>query len=902
MGFDVVILPSFAQVENWRKRQADGQAAGMFAQTATTFDAWIADLWELHGDGRAIVDDMQCRIAMQKALAACGPELALPGVVQLASSCMRKASGVTVFESALSTVRGGGAPDNLSPREIAFLAALVRYQGVIDGLGLIEPGCAAMVLAQQADRVFPRAIDVLMPDSPPLTWVQEAFFAACPQLRLTVQPASGASGIGPVPDGVDVRFAFPSGRLAEPALVADVVSERACEGDIVVVCKDPLDMCRRTESRLTEAGLRACVQARKPFAQTDFGRVFLAMFHCLHDEPWNPALLSDVVLSPFSGFSQARAFVVDKEVRADRVALRDDELARLRVQSEPFSQLEELASDPDADVLIGVFEQAVQASAHRSATWRSEQLSAMGALREAMAAARLFGADIGACAAALETASVPVSMRSEGAGASVLFTTQATAARMGKHAAPTLIVADLTAEDYPVADRDDAAATLFAKLGLPPEESALSRARRQFSALCALSTDSLVVMRPLGDSNADATYPSVVLEEFVDAYRPDVSAVDDIDNAYRLPDSLQGGLVERGEQLLFANAQAMAVDGTQAVADEVPVPQLGDLDGLNPIETSSSGRAWRLSPSQIEVYLECPFQWFATRRMRIDVLDEGFGPLEKGSFAHAALEAFYRQFQEAGNAKVNEQNLPAARKLMRRIVDELSLAQFAEEPRSGRLVYATELERREVSALADQLVAYLDFEARLLPTFHPAHFEYVIDVDRQVSYAGVPLVGKVDRIDVDDCGHAVIIDYKGSLGGEHEIAGKDTGHMGKVQTRIYAQAVKRALGLDVVGALYVSYGRRPAVSGAYDSRVLEAAHLPGMRHANCACKAAQGLSGEQDADSAFADLPFDEMLDETERLVGDAIGRMVAGEVQPNPVSPQACSYCPVLSCPKRGA
>ena len=53
---DIVILPSFAQVEDWRKRHAAASAEGLFAQTVTTFNAWIADLWELHGDGRAIVD------------------------------------------------------------------------------------------------------------------------------------------------------------------------------------------------------------------------------------------------------------------------------------------------------------------------------------------------------------------------------------------------------------------------------------------------------------------------------------------------------------------------------------------------------------------------------------------------------------------------------------------------------------------------------------------------------------------------------------------------------------------------------------------------------------------------------------------------------------------------------
>ncbi|MBQ9002911.1 MAG: hypothetical protein IJ087_13755, partial [Eggerthellaceae bacterium] len=64
VSYDVVILPSFAQVETWRKQRADERDAGLFAQVATTFDAWIADLWELPGDGRTSISDVQREIAL----------------------------------------------------------------------------------------------------------------------------------------------------------------------------------------------------------------------------------------------------------------------------------------------------------------------------------------------------------------------------------------------------------------------------------------------------------------------------------------------------------------------------------------------------------------------------------------------------------------------------------------------------------------------------------------------------------------------------------------------------------------------------------------------------------------------------------------------------------------------
>ena len=905
----MVIFPSFAQVEGWRKRRADERPSGLFAQLATTFDAWIADLWELHGDGRAIVGAMQREILLNAVLARELGKANTPGLASLAASCICEASGVAAFESALESARGGSAVAGVSEEELALLRACACYGDALASLGLVEPGSAAALLAQRCDTVFPAPLNVLMAEAAPLTWAQSQFFASCPQLDVTVELAGGTQGIPRAPEGIGVRFAFPSGRLAQPGLVADEVVAHAHAGDVVVVCKEPLEMLACVQERLVSQGLHVCAQGRRPFAQTDFGRAFLAMRRCLGEGPWDGAALADVLLSPFSGFSRADAFKIDAAVRADRLAAREAVFARLRAESDSFSYLEELAGDPEADVLIGAFEQMAQAMVHRSPAWRAEQLAAMGALREATSAARRANAGIDACAAALERASVPVSVQVKGPGASVTFTTQPIASCMQPGCCATLVLADLTSEDYPAADRDDAMATLVAKLGMPPREGALSRARRQFCAFCRLPAHNIVVMRPLGDDAADPTYPSAVLEEFIDAYRADPSATDDIDNAYRLPAHLQVGLVERGEELLYANECAADAQAVQPAAAFVPEPQLEDVDGavaslvMSRRRDSLENELPRPcpSPSQIEAYLECPYKWFATRRLNIEELDEGFGPLERGSFAHEAFEAFYRRFQEQGHAKVNDHNIEGARRLMREVLGTLVAEQFGREP-GKRLVHVTELERHEVIELCDQIVSFLDFEANFLPTFRPAYFEYVIDPDQAVSYGGNLVTGKVDRIDVDDAGHAVIVDYKGSLNSEYEIAGKGFDYPGKVQTRIYAQVVRRALGLDVVGALYVSYGRVCAVSGAYDPRVIEAAHLPGVKTDRCACGTRECAPTEASEDFSFAELAFDRMLDATEDLVGDAIARMCAGDVSPRPSYAETCRYCPVLSCPKRGA
>ena len=292
-----------------------------------------------------------------------------------------------------------------------------------------------------------------------------------------------------------------------------------------------------------------------------------------------------------------------------------------------------------------------------------------------------------------------------------------------------------------------------------------------------------------------------------------------------------------------------------------------------------------LSPSQIESYLECPCKWFAQRRLRLDDLDEGFGPLEMGDFAHNALHSFYKHMSEdLGEAKVTPQLLPQAWELMADVLARHKALQPHLRQSENRLIPTSQVEHRELAELERKLMDYLDFEAELLPTFAPKYLEYDVAGGGSVDYAGHKLLGTADRIDVDGEGRCAIIDYKGSISGSYALGVREEGRLGKVQALIYAQVVRRTLGLEPVGALYVCYGRRKMISGAYDGRVIENAHLPNMRHKDCMC----------------ADRPFSDVLDETEEAVAAALERMLAGDIRPRPETPEACKWCPVSSCPER--
>lgn len=981
-SYDVVLLPSFIQVEAWRKGRADAGPGGMFCQTATTFNAWIADLWELYGDGRALVDSVGRAALMRLAFSQLARESAdagdaaaealagnggadagaddeqedpgvltlAPGTARAAARCERAAAGLAEYDAAVEAACSGdpgevsaGPAAALSPRELVFLQGVARYRELLEARSLVEPGEACRLLAAAGAEVFPRPLGVLVQDAAPLSWQMERFFSSCPNLRVRVAEAPGAHGIVPAQAGVRVRLANPAGRYAVPAAVMQALEGLGPGERAVVTCADPLALYRQLEPALARAGLVGGVQAMMRFGEVDFGRAYLTALRAVCDDVWQPADFADLLHTPFAGVAPLAAREYDMRLRADRIVARETCIAELCERSDDFSALVALVRSEDPDALLDRFARMTAELPGRSPTWRAQQYAAIDGLR---AVSSLIGPGKAGWrdrAVVLEQMAVTVSAAGlPGHGLArpdVLVTTQGAAAQLAPGSCALLMAADLTAEAYPLAQREDAVVMLLDKLGLSETDDALTRARRTFTALMRVPARELVCMRPQNDVDGNPAYASATLEELLDACREAVgdapgSAAPDADAA--TPRRASGVVEEvpcRGEDSLYANAMASALPVSQPVAAYAREAATGalaspDADVMLPPRRlrAAEGQAGVLrrspSPSQIELYLECPYRWFASRRLGLATLEEGFGALERGTFAHAVLERFYRTFLEAGFGKVSEDNIDRARATLREAANAVRRGMRGQRPGSGRWVAANSLEEREIDQMTRQLVDFLDFERQILPGFRPAYLEYAFGADDAVEYAGRPLVGIVDRIDVDDAGHAVVIDYKGSVATAHDIGGKTPESPGKVQARIYAQMVERALGLRVVGALYVSYGATHRLAGAADSRVLEAAHLPGARPDAIWCALGEEAEGAgavavpggearpagaggktasagQDA-PAFGDLPFGRMLDATEELVAHALRRMEAGDVAPHPADAGVCEFCPVSACPSR--
>ena len=1002
IAYDVVLLPDTDRAVAYRKRAADS-GCSLMGVTVAAFGAWVRDLWELYGDGRTFVSRLEreallraacegpaegccvdpksgkraqldgasgrCelaegRIADDGVASAGAGETGALGLDRVAAACVAAGVGLPAFDAAVQDAQqgvpaGAGALEGVTCAEVPVLRMIGGYLDRLAQLGMIEPGQALALLPELLPQ---RPLHVLLEDAAPLTPGQETFFSACPWMDVEVRAASGSQGPVRAPEGVRVRFAFPSGQYAWPALLADIARDAlgaaadrgaapaavavpaagddgasSCEdafGDadgcrvvrsagtqaaaVMVAAKDPAALFGRVAPALVRQGHVVALRGRRRFVDTSFGRAICSLHRFLDDgqaggashiegygdiaatdvERWNRADLADWALSPFSGMTKKAAFKLDADMRADRTARRSNLCARLRADNPMFAAMERLALQLD-DQAAAELEAAVRRMTNRSEAWRAEQLAALRALQRAAGAAKLAGLGADTAFDQVQRLKVSVSRIVAPRGCDgvafgapdVLVTDQNTAASLGSGSCEVCVVADLTSGAYPAADPEDASRVLLEHLGVKRADSALARMRRVFFALEHAATDQLILERCLNDSSADPTYPCVVLEEFVDCYRDDPTATEDIDNPYSLPERLQDGMLLRGEDALCSNDALSDVPAPETARIEPPLTGAVSAEARSLVvlpRVLQGGQVLDepcLSPSQIESYLECPYKWFAQRRLRLDDLDEGFGPLEMGDFAHNALHSFYKHMSEdLSEAKVTPQLLPQARELMADVLARHKALQPHLRQSENRLIPTSQVEHRELAELERKLMDYLDFEAELLPTFAPKYLEYDVACGGAVDYAGHKLLGTADRIDVDGEGRCAIIDYKGSISGSYALGVREEGRLGKVQALIYAQVVRRTLGLEPVGALYVCYGRRKMISGAYDGRVIENAHLPNMRHKDCMC----------------ADRPFSDVLDETEEAVAAALERMLAGDIRPRPETPEACKWCPVSSCPER--
>ena len=477
--------------------------------------------------------------------------------------------------------------------------------------------------------------------------------------------------------------------------------------------------------------------------------------------------------------------------------------------------------------------------------------------------------------------------------AQVRFASLADAAALRPAGYDAVLFADVDLDSYPLSHEEGPLATLTAELGrssVTLEPAALLRVR--FGRAMQAARGPVVLARVTHDRQARECYPAAVWTE--------LRAHAEATGAVKVACVGEGSIVAdfdpaAGEGI---ECKRVACEAPQHLSEAaVPYLVLRRRDG----EGENAPLVPRLtSASQIEAYSTCPLCWFVSYRVKPQSIDAGFGNMEKGNFVHDVLEHLHARLPQEGMERVTPENLPRAQELLREVFDETLAEHAGKRGTEGPLVPLSAVEERQVAEILPQLEGVLAYESEALTPFAPRYLEFAFN-ELQVEYAGWPLGGRIDRVDVDAENRAVVIDYKHRSGVEEfkladpTVRDEESGEASiddprwlppHTQTLIYAQAMRRALGLDTRAALYFSTkGGKPALRGAASAELLEEergdGRIPGLK---------KGFPGEG------GNMDFDALLDRVEAGIAERLRELEAGDVAAvDPTSAQAaharCSY-----------
>lgn len=991
-GRAVLLAPTFAELDLCRHDAAEaGISLGIDYKTPTS---WLRSLWELLGDGRGFVDNLQRQMLFSDMVtrlddADLQPLSRSQGTVRMLARMAR---------DVLPGVAGTGAercrgdncqPEPKSDAEARVFELLRAYAGGLDRRDMVEPCEAADIMTSVLADSLPactcavcvRGITsfthgllellsaVANNGGEVVVLLAREQAAMREELAAAFDARDVLFEIAPLGEGVGASDAA-CGTAAQPAFIevagpharahayADAIDDlvKACQGSEVDGAATPADPVRvlvvsarapqlfgELASRLAARHIAAETTEFTAFSQSIAGRQFAALAGLIErmkaadegtaskTEWWPAPELTDWIYSPLSGADAASARGFDKNMRLSRSKTAAGVKSLLQSVQGQVRGARKAASDDNwfknvPCVVSDVFQ----------ALWRDKPvtaLKAMLAVAEALPDRALGGLD-GQARRQAETAllrhaidilmndaraldvsqaaTVPVldgvrtkvDKRSTAYDyetyevdrtprAQVRFVSLADASVLRPGGYDAVLFADVDLDSYPLSHEEGPLATLTAELrrdGVSLEPAALLRVR--FGRAMQAASGPVALARVTHDRQARECYPAAVWTELrahaeaAGAAKPTRVGEGDIIADFD-PAAGEGLRHER-----------VTCEAPQHLSDEaIPYLVLRRRDG----EGEDAPLVPRLtSASQIEAYSTCPLCWFVSYRVKPQSIDAGFGNMEKGNFVHDVLEHLHARLPQEGMERVTPENLPRAQELLREVFDETLAEHAGKRGTEGPLVPLSPVEERQVAEILPQLEGVLAYESEALAPFAPRYLEFAFN-ELKVEYAGWPLGGRIDRVDVDAENRAVVIDYKHRSGVEEykladpTVFDEKTGAVPAddprwlpphTQTLIYAQAMRRALDLNTRAALYFSTkGGKPALRGAASAELLEQERgdgcIPGLK---------KGFPGEG------GNMDFDTLLDRVETGIAERLRELEAGVVTAvDPTSAQAaharCSY-----------
>lgn len=992
-GRAVLLAPTFAELDLCRHDAAEaGASLGIDYKTPSS---WLRSLWELLGDGRDFVDNLQRQMLFSDMIARrddadLQPLSRSQGTVRMLARMAR---------DVLPGVAGTGAerccdnvcrPDPKSDAEARVFELLSAYASGLDRRDMVEPCEAADIMAGALTDSLPayaRAVcvrgvtsftysllellsavannggEVVVLLAREQAAMREELATALDTRGVLFEVApldedAGAPATAPksVARPAFVEVSGPHARARVYADVIDKMVKAHKESKVNDAASAPADPVRvlvvsarapqlfgELAARLAARHVAAETTEFTAFSQSIVGRQFTALANLIErmkaadegaaskTEWWPAPELTDWIYSPLSGTDAASARGFDKNMRLSRSKTTAGVKSLLQSVQGQVRGARKAANDDNwfknvPCVVSDVFQ----------ALWRDKPvtaLKAMLAVAEALPDRALGGLD-GQARRQAETAllrhaidilmndaraldvsqaaTVPVldgvrtkvDKRSTAYDyetyevdrtprAQVRFASLADASVLRPGSYDAVLFADVDLDSYPLSHEEGPLATLTAELrrdGVSLEPAALLRVR--FGRAMQAASGPVALARVTHDRQARECYPAAVWTELwahaeaAGAAKPMRVGEGDIIADF---DPAAGEGLKR-ERVTCEAPQHLS-------AEAVPYLVLRRRDG----EGEDAPLVPRLtSASQIEAYSTCPLCWFVSYRVKPQSIDAGFGNMEKGNFVHDVLEHLHARLPQESMERVTPENLPRAQELLHEVFDETLAEHAGKRGTEGPLVPLSAVEERQVAEILPQLEGVLAYESEALAPFAPRYLEFAFN-ELKVEYAGWPLGGRIDRVDVDAENRAVVIDYKHRTGVEEfkladpTVRDEESGTAPiddprwlppHTQTLIYAQAMRRALDLDTRAALYFSTkGGKPALRGAASAELLEEergdGRIPGLK---------KGFPGEGGS------MDFDALLDRVEAGIAERLRELEAGNVAAvDPTSAQAaharCSY-----------
>ncbi|MEP6539702.1 MAG: PD-(D/E)XK nuclease family protein [Bryobacteraceae bacterium] len=251
-----------------------------------------------------------------------------------------------------------------------------------------------------------------------------------------------------------------------------------------------------------------------------------------------------------------------------------------------------------------------------------------------------------------------------------------------------------------------------------------------------------------------------------------------------------------------------------------------------------------ISATSLEKFLQCPYQFFAQSTLKLqeappapeDRLDHKL----QGTVAHEALKRVYSTGESLASA---------------------FQAEWEEACRSLHIPtgYRSEAVRIELFRNLEMFV-----NGQHLPGTTLSEFEKEFKVDLM---EGVRVTGRIDRIDVDETGRALVVDYKykSAQGIKDVVKAHDGGRL--VQGGLYLRAL-RANGYQTAGMVYAGFRAGTEFGGWVDGGAFPS------------------------VDSGCTSEALNDVVRQAVDVAITAIGQIHDGRIRPAPAEPRQCDYC----------